>query len=189
MWPAEPRFSVAARGFWIGVEAMPTSVLHAATKHEWPIFCGQLPLNKGLQAQLSELNARAEWHDVALGTPIGQGYLMDLLRRRLPVDNVALALDVSVNDGQADGQFVPLDELLARVRRIVETLLVVTRGAEATIPSGSGALTVLLIRKSMPPEPLTEGLAAFVEQFVSAEAARWAVRGRSLRIERADSCD
>ena len=64
---------------------MPVSVLRAAAEHERPIFCGRLPLDQELQAELGDLYERAEWHDVALDTAIGQGYLMDLLRQRPPL--------------------------------------------------------------------------------------------------------
>ncbi|MEK9585541.1 MAG: hypothetical protein VW039_05110, partial [Halieaceae bacterium] len=90
---------MTASGFWIGVEAMPLSVLRAATAHERPIFCGRLPLDQELRAELGDLYERAEWHDMALDTAIGQGYVMDLLRQRSPVASVVLALDVSADKG------------------------------------------------------------------------------------------
>ena len=52
-------------GFWIGMEAMPLSVLRAAAEHERPIFCGRLSLDHTLQAELGDAYERAEWHDVA----------------------------------------------------------------------------------------------------------------------------
>ena len=89
---------MTASGFWIGVEGMSLSVLRAAAEHERPIFCGRLSLDHTLQAELGDLNELAEWHDVALDTAIGQGYLMDLLRQRTPIGSVVLALDVSTDD-------------------------------------------------------------------------------------------
>ena len=178
---------MAASGFWIGVEAMPLSVLCAATEHERPIFCGRLSLNQTFQAELGDVHERAEWHDVALDTAIGRGYLIDLLRQRLPVERVVLALDVSADKHYGDRFMASLDEYLVRTRGIVEALIVVTRGVEAMMPPGSGTLTVMLRGPRQAYSPLTEGLAAFVEKFVSAEAALWAEGGRSLRIERADS--
>ena len=180
---------MTASRFWIGIEAMPLSVLRAAAEHERPIFCGRLPLDQGLRAELGDLYERAEWHDVALDTAIGQGYLMDLLRQRYPVASVVLALDVSTDEGMRDGVVAPVNEALAHARRITEGLLIVTRAAEAVMPPGSGALTVMLCGPRQASSPLAGGLAAFVEHFVSAEAARWSEGGRLLRIERADSAE
>ena len=180
---------MTASRFWIGIEAMPLSVLRAAAEHERPIFCGRLPLDQGLRAELGDLYERAEWHDVAPDTAIGQGYLMDLLRQRYPVASVVLALDVSTDEGMRDGVVAPVNEALAHARRITEGLLIVTRAAEAVMPPGSGALTVMLCGPRQASSPLAEGLAAFVEHFVSAEAARWSEGGRLLRIERADSAE
>ena len=174
-------------GFWIGVEAMPLSVLRAAAEHERPIFCGRLSLDNTLQAELGDVYKRADWHDVALNTAIGQGYLMDLLRQSSPVASVVLALDVSTDTGLGDGGVAPVDQALAHARRIIEGLLVVTRAAEAVMPAGGGSLTVVLHGPSQASCSLAEGMAAFVAQFVSSEAARWAEEGRSLGIERTDS--
>ena len=165
---------------------MPLSVLRAAAAHERPIFCGRLSLDQGMRVELGDLYERAEWHDVALDTAIGQGYLMDLLRQRSPVASVVLASDVSTDEGLRAGVVAPVDEALAHARRITEGLLIVTRAAEAVMPPGSGALTVMLCGPRQAPSSLAEGLAAFAEHFVSAEAARWSEGGRLLRIERAD---
>lgn len=178
-----------ASGFWIGVEGMSLSVLRAAVEHERPIFCGRLSLDHTLQAELGDVNELAEWHDVALDTAIGQGYLMDLLRQRTPIGSVVLALDVSTDDRSGDGFVAPVDEALARARLVTEGLLVVTRAAEAVMPATGGSLTVMLQGPHQASSSLAEGLAAFVEHFVSAEAARWAHGGRLLRIERAESAE
>ena len=180
---------MTASGFWIGVEAMPLSVLRAAAAHERPIFCGRLSLDQGMRVELGDLYERAEWHDVALDTAIGQGYLMDLLRQRSPVASVVLASDVSTDEGLRAGVVAPVDEALAHARRITEGLLIVTRAAEAVMPPGSSSLTVMLCGSREASSSLAEGLAAFVAHFVSAEAARWSEGGRLLRIERADSAE
>ena len=99
---------------------MSLSVLRAATEHERPVFCGQLSLAHTLQAELGDVNELAEWHDVALDTAIGQGYLMDLLRQRLPVASVELALDVSTDDRSGDGFVAPVNEALVRARLVTE---------------------------------------------------------------------
>ena len=167
---------------------MPRSVLYGALQHERPIFCGRLPADSVLQTELGDLSERAEWHDVALGTSIGQGYLLDLLRQRLPVDRVVLSLAVSGNGYYEAYPAPPLDRLLAQARDVVETLLVVSRGAEAVMDRGAGAsMTIMLGDRRESAMPLTEGLAAFVTRFAQAESKRWAEMGRSLHLELADS--
>ena len=167
---------------------MPHSVLRAALQHEWPIFCGCLPADDALQTQLGDISERAEWHDIALGTPIGQGYLLDLLRQRLPVDRVVLSL-AGWESGYSDAHPAPqLDRLLTQARDVVEALLVVSRGAEAVMdPNTDTSMTIMLGECGESAMPLTEGLAAFVARFAQAESKRWAEMGLSLRVERADS--
>ena len=178
---------MTASGFWIGVESMPRSVLRAALQHERPIFCGRLPADNILQTQLGDMSERAEWHEVALGTPIGQGYLLDLLRQRLPVDRVVLSLAVS-ESGYDGTHKMPLDRFLAQARDVVEALLVVSRGAEAVMDPGTDAsMTIMLGDCGESATPLTEGLAAFVTRFAQAESKRWAEMGLSLSFEHAQS--
>ena len=167
---------------------MPRSMLRGAIQHERPIFCGRLPADNALQTQLGDMSERAEWHDVALGTSIGQGYLLDLLRQRLPVDRVVLSLAVSGRGYYNTHKAPPLDRLLAQARDVVETLLVVSRGAEAVMDPGTGAsMTIMLGDCGESAMPLTEGLAAFVTRFAQAESKRWAEMGLSFHVERADS--
>lgn len=166
---------------------MPRSVLRAALQHERPIFCGRQPVDNVLQTQLGDMSERAEWHEVALGTPIGQGYLLDLLRQRLPVDRVVLSLAVSESAYYSTHK-TPLDRLLAQARDVVEALLVVSRGAEAVMDPNIGAsMTIMLGDCGESATPLTEGLAAFVTRFTQAESKRWAEMGLSLGVERAAS--
>jgi hypothetical protein len=181
---------VTASGFWIGVESMPRSVLRAALQHDRPIFCGRLPADNVLQTQLGDRSERAEWHEVALGTPIGQGYLLDLIRQRLPVDRVVLSL-AGWESGYSGVSPAPaLDRLLAQARDVVEALLVVSRGAEAVMDPNTGAsMTILLRDCGEPAMPLTEALAAFATRFAQAESQRWAELGLSLGVERADSAE
>lgn len=179
---------MTASGFWIGVESMPRSVLRAALQHERPIFCGRLPADNILQTQLGDMSERAEWHEVALGTPIGQGYLLDLLRQRLPVDRVVLSLAASASGYDGTHKTSPLDRLLPQARDVVEALLVVSRGAEAVMDPGTDAsMTVVLGDCGEPATPLSEGLAAFVTRFAEAESKRWAEMGLSLSVEHAHS--
>jgi hypothetical protein len=167
---------------------MPRSVLRAALQHERPIFCGRLPADNILQTQLGDMSERAEWHEVALGTPIGQGYLLDLLRQRLPVDRVVLSLAASASGYDCTHKTSPLDRLLPQARDVVEALLVVSRGAEAVMdPDTDASMTIMLGGYGESATPLTEALEAFVTRFVQAESKRWAVMGFSLGVECADS--
>jgi len=167
---------------------MPRSVLRAALQHERPIFCGRLPADNILQTQLGLISERAEWHEVALGTPIGQGYLLDLLRQRLPVDRVVLSLAGWESGYSGVHPALALDRALAQARDVVEALLVVSRGAEAVMdPDTDASMTIMLGGYGESATPLTEALAAFVTRFVQAESKRWAVMGLSLGVECADS--
>ena len=167
---------------------MPRSVLRAALQHERPIFCGRLPADNILQTQLGLISERAEWHEVALGTPIGQGYLLDLLRQRLPVDRVVLSLAGWESGYSGVHPALALDTALAQARDVVEALLVVSRGAEAVMdPDTDASMTIMLGGYGESATPLTEALAAFVTRFVQAESKRWAVMGLSLGVECADS--
>ena len=167
---------------------MPRSVLRAALQHERPIFCGRLPADNILQTQLGLISERAEWHEVALGTPIGQGYLLDLLRQRLPVDRVVLSLAGWESGYSGVHPALALDRALAQARDVVEALLVVSRGAEAVMdPDTDASMTIMLGGYGESATPLTEALEAFVTRFVQAESKRWAVMGLSLGVECADS--
>ena len=169
---------------------MPRSVLRCAIQHERPIFCGRFPADNALQTQLGDMSERAEWHDVALGTSIGQGYLLDLLRQRLPVDRVVLSLAVSGRGYYKPRKAPPLDRLLAQARDVVEALLVVSRGAEAVMDPGSDAsMTIMLGDSGESATPLTEGLTAFVTRFAQAESKRWAQMGLSFSVEHAHSAE
>lgn len=167
---------------------MPRSVLRAALQHERPIFCGRLPADNILQTQLGDMSEWAEWHEVALGTPIGQGYLLDLLRQRLPVDRVVLSLAGWESGYSGVHPALALDRALAQARDVVEALLVVSRGAEAVMdPDTDASMTIMLGGYGESATPLTEALEAFVTRFVQAESKRWAVMGLSLGVECADS--
>lgn len=167
---------------------MPRSVLRAALQHERPIFCGRLPADNILQTQLGLISERAEWHEVALGTPIGQGYLLDLLRQRLPVDRVVLSLAGWERGYSGVHPALALDRALAQARDVVEALLVVSRGAEAVMdPDTDASMTIMLGGYGESATPLTEALEAFVTRFAQAESKRWAVMGLSLGVECADS--
>ena len=77
--------------FWIGVECMPASVLQNAASHPRPILCGDLADAAAVRSALYNRLEQAEWHNLTLASPIGQGYLLDLLRQRGPIDHIVLA--------------------------------------------------------------------------------------------------
>jgi hypothetical protein len=115
---------------------------------------------------------------------VGQGYLLDLMRQRGPVDHVVLALDLLPSQIDLNNALTTsLDSVLAETRQVIEGLIVVTRGAEAVMESGIGAgMTVLYPDKAELMTPLAQGLRAFVQEFVAAEAERWAALGLSLAL-------
>ena len=176
--------SVAASGFWIGVESMTVEDLTMAAAHPRPVFCGRLSGDRSLQSVDVEADAQAEWHDIALDSVEGQGYLLDLMRQRGPIDHVVLALNLLPSEiGLNDALTASLDSVLAETRQVVEGLIVVTRGAEAVMESGIGAgMTVLYPDKVELMTPLARGLLAFIQEFVAAEAERWAALGLSLAL-------
>ena len=83
---------MTASHFWIGVECMPASVVQDAASHPRPILCGNLADAADMRSALAKSLEQAEWHDLALASPIGQGYLLDLLRQRGPIEHIVLAL-------------------------------------------------------------------------------------------------
>jgi len=181
---------VTASGFWIGVEAMTASVLTAAATHPRPVFCGRLAPDNPLQAAVEASGARAEWHDIALDNAVGQGYLLDLMRQRAPVEQVVWALP-PLTTGQVgceQAAAASLDTMLATTREITESLIAVLRGAESVLEAGVGAgVTVLCEGREAPMTPLARAVMAFVEAFVTAESERWAALGLSLTLASADS--
>ncbi|MAI94251.1 MAG: hypothetical protein CME45_04480 [Halieaceae bacterium] len=175
---------MAASGFWIGVESMTVEDLTMAAAHPRPVFCGRLSGDRSLQSVDVEADAQAEWHDIALDSVEGQGYLLDLMRQRGPIDHVVLALNLLPSEiGLNDALTASLDSVLAETRQVIEGLIVVTRGAEAVMESGIGAgMTVLYPDKVELMTPLARGLLAFIQEFVAAEAERWAALGLSLAL-------
>ena len=106
------------------------------------------------------------------------------MRQRGPVDHVVLALDLLPSQIDLNNALTTsLDSVLAETRQVIEGLIVVTRGAEAVMASGVGAgMTVLYPDKVELMTPLAQGLRAFVQEFVAAEAERWAALGLSLAL-------
>ena len=71
---------------------MPASVLQEVALHPRPILCGHLADAVAMRSDLSDSAEHVEWHDLALASPIGKGYLLDLLRQRGPIEHIVLAL-------------------------------------------------------------------------------------------------
>ena len=169
--------------FWIGVELMPASVLQDAASHPRPILCGDLSGAAEMRAALGNSLDQAEWHDVALATPIGQGYLLDLLRQRGPIEHIVLALPAiscaSVEPNEDASR--PLDYVLSETRHAIEGLIAVLRGAEATLDASIGSgLTLLRTDTAEASSPVARALGAFADEWIASEAARWASLGLSL---------
>lgn len=169
--------------FWIGVECMPASVVQDAASHPRPILCGNLTDVADMRSAFGNSLEEAEWHDVALASPIGQGYLLDLLRQRGPIEHIVLALPAiscaSLKSG--DDTSRPLDDVLSETRHAIEGLIAVLRGAEATLDASIGAgLTLVRADLVEASSPVARALGAFADEWIASEAARWATLGLSL---------
>jgi len=174
---------VTASHFWIGVECMPASVVQDAASHPRPILCGDLAHAAALKSALNNSLEQAEWHDVALTSAIGQGYLLDLLRQRGPIEHIVLALPaISCARIEAgDEASRPLDDVLSETRHAIEGLITVLRGAEATLDASIGAgLTLLRADTAEASSPVARALRAFADEWIAGETARWATLGLSL---------
>ena len=174
---------MTASHFWIGVECMPASVVRDAASHPRPILCGNLADAADRRSTLANSLEQAEWHDLLLASPIGQGYLLDLLRQRAPIEHVVLALPAiscaSLDAG--DDTSRPLNDVLSESRHAIEGLIAVLRGAEATLDASIGAgLTLLRADTAEGSSPVARALGAFADEWIANEAARWASLGLSL---------
>ena len=174
---------MTASRFWIGVECMPVAVLQDAASHACPILCGDLADAAAVRSALNNSLEQAEWHDLVLASPIGQGYLLDLLRQRGPIEHIVLALPAiscaSLETG--DDAPRPLDDVLSEARHAIEGLIAVMRGAEATLDASIGAgLTLLRADLVEASSPVARALGAFADEWIASEAARWATLGLSL---------
>ena len=177
---------MTSSGFWIGIESMTAEALAGAATHPRPIFCGRLTDDSPLRAAAAETGAHAEWHDVALDTAIGQGYLLDLMRQRAPIEQIVMAISPA---SIPDLSMTSLDAMLAETGGAVESLVMVTRCAEAVMkPGARGGMTVLCLGGELMTS-VGRGVTAFAEQFVAAESERWRSRGLSLTLSSAASCE
>jgi hypothetical protein len=171
---------------------MPASVVQAAASHPRPIFCGQLDDAAATRSALSNRLAQAEWHDIALASPIGQGHLLDLLRQRGPIEHIFLALPaISCASAEPAGDAPrPLDEVLSETRHAVEGFIAVLRGAEAALDGAIGAgLTLLRVDPAGHSSPTVHALAAFADEWIARETERWATQGLSLAQLTVESVD
>ena len=183
---------MTASHFWIGVESMPPSVVQDAASHPRPILCGNLADAADMRSALGNNLGQAEWHDLVLASPIGQGYLLDLLRQRGPIEHIVLALPAISCAGIETGADAsrPLDDLLSETRHAIEGLIAVFRGAEATLDASAGAgLTLLRADTAEASSPMARALGAFADGWIASEAARWATLGLSLSQMVVDSVD
>ena len=174
---------MTASRFWIGVECMPVSVLQDAASHPRPILCGDLADAAVVRSALNNSLEQAEWHDLALASPIGQGYLLDLLRQRGPIEHIVLALPAisCARIETGDDASRPLDDVLSQTRYALEGLIAVLRGAEATLDASAAAgLTLLRADTALPSSPMAKALGAFADEWIASEAGRWATLGLSL---------
>lgn len=177
---------MTSSGFWIGIESMTAEALARAATHPRPIFCGRLAHDSPMRAAAAETGAQAEWHDIALDTPIGQGYLLDLMRQRAPIEQIVMAISPA---SIPDVSITPRDSMLAETGGVVESLVMVTRCAEAVMqPGARGGMTVLCPGGGSITS-VGQGVIAFAEQFVAAESERWRSRGLSLTLSSAASCE
>ena len=174
---------MTASQFWIGVECMPASVVQDAASHPRPILCGDLADAADMRSALANSLEQAEWHDLVLASPIGQGYLLDLLRQRGPIEHIVLALPAisRARLDAGDDTSRPLDHVLSEARHAIEGLITVLRGAEATLAASAGAgLTLLRADLADASSPVARALGAFADEWIVSEAARWATLGLSL---------
>ena len=174
---------MTASQFWVGVECMPASVLQDAASHPRPILCGNLAEAADMRSALGNSLEQAEWHDLALASPIGQGYLLDVLRQRGPIEHIVLALPAisyaRIETG--DDALRPQDDVLSETRQAIEGLITVLRGAEATLDASVGAgLTLLRADTAEASSPMARALGAFANEWIASEAARWETLGLSL---------
>ena len=174
---------MTASHFWIGLECMPASVVQDIASHPRPILCGNLGEAADMRSALGNNLEQAEWHDLVLASPIGQGYLLDLLRQRGPIEHIVLALPAiscaCIETG--DHASRPLDEVLSETRHAIEGLFAVLRGAEATLDASIGAgLTLLKADTAEASSPAARALGAFADEWIAGEAGRWETLGLSL---------
>ena len=162
---------------------MPVSVLQDAASYPRPTLCGDLADAAVVRFALNNSLEQAEWHNLTLASPIGQGYLLDLPRQLVPIDHIVLALPAifRARDEACDDTSRPLDHLPSGTRYAIEGLIAVLCGAETTLDASIAAgLTLLRADTALASSPMAHVLGAFADELISIEAARWATLGLSL---------
>ena len=180
---------MTAKSIWLGVESLPIELIGLALSHPNPIFCGCLSACREHAAVAETMLKQAgkdvsepDWHEVALGTTIGQGYLADLFRQCGPVEQIVWVWPETAGALAEASASLPLDEALIRARSVVEGIMVMASGAAAALASERGITVTLLLPDSVPANsPDEQGLWAFVERFVATANAASTSRVISFR--------
>lgn len=181
---------MTAKSIWLGVESLPIELMGLAVSHPNPIFCGclsacqeHLAVAETVLEQAGRDPKALDWHEVAIGTTIGQGYLADLLRQCGPIEQIVWVWPEKAGALAKASATVPLDEALIRARTVVEGVVVMASGATAAVASERGITVTLLLPDSVPANsPHEQGLWAFVERFAATANAASTPKGVSFRL-------
>ena len=181
---------MTAKSIWIGVEALPIELMGLALNHPSPIFCGRLSdcqehveVAQSVLAHAGPELAEPDWHEVAIGTTTGQGYLSDLLRQCGPVEQIVWVWPERAVALAEQSAAMPLDEALIKARTVIEGVMVMASGAAAARAPESGITVTLLLPDSVPANsPYEQGLWAFIERFAATANASSRPMGVSFRL-------
>jgi len=118
---------VTAKSIWLGVESLPIELMGLVLSHPSPIFCGclsacreHLAVAETLLEQAGRDPRELDWHEVAIGTTIGQGYLADLLRQCGPIEQIVWVWPEWAGALAEASVTIPRDEALIRARTVIE---------------------------------------------------------------------
>ena len=147
---------------------MPVSVLQDAASYPRPTLCGDLADAAVVRFALNNSLEQAEWHNLTLASPIGQGYLLDLLRQRGPIDHIVLALPAisCARDEACEDTSRPLDHLPSGTRHAIEGLIAVLRGAKTKLDASIGAVLTLLRAATAEASPPIAGALGLLQMTV-----------------------
>ena len=171
---------MTASRFWPSVGCMLVTVLQNAASHPRPILCGDLADAAAVRSSFKNSLGQAEWHNLTLALPSGQGYLLDLLRQRGSIEHIVLALPAisCARDETYDDASRPMDHCR---RGLGMRLIAVLRDAETTLDASIGAgLTLLRVDAAEASSPIELAVGAFAGEWIASEVARWATLGLSL---------
>lgn len=166
---------MTAKSIWIGVESLPIELMGLALRYPSPIFCGclsacreHLEIAETAFDQAGGDLREPEWHEVAIGTTTGQGYLVDLLRQCGSIEQIIWLWPERASALAEESTPIPLDVALMRARTVIEGVLVIASGAAAALASDRGITVTLLLPDSVPVNsPHEQGLWAFIERFAA----------------------